>query len=317
MEHTPNMNTAALVPSSPAWLDRRAYPFAHHFAPLAEGKMHYVDEGDGPAVVFVHGTPTWSFEWRHLVEGLRGTHRCIAPDHLGFGLSDRPMGASYTPEAHAARLREFVRALGLKRFTLVVHDFGGPIGLPLALDDELEVERVAVLNSWMWSFAGDAAMERMARFAGSAVGRWLYRWLNASLRLIAPSAWGDRRKLTPAIQGQYLAPFGDRDARVRVLWALACALTGSAAHYDGLWQRRERLSAKEVLLVWGMKDPTFGAAVLDRWTKALPRAQVVRAEGAGHWPHEEEPAMVLSALRAFVGGSEATGEGRSLRSPSP
>ncbi len=311
------MTTTALAPSSPAWLDRRAYPFDHHFAALADGKMHYVDEGDGPVVVFVHGTPTWSFEYRHLVEGLRATHRCIAPDHLGFGLSDRPTGASYTPEAHAARLREFVRSLGLKRFTLVVHDFGGPIGLPLALDDEFEIERVVVLNSWMWSFADDPAMTRLARFAGSAVGRWMYRWLNASLRMIAPSAWGDRRKLTPAIQGQYLAPFVDRDARGRVLWALAKALSGSAAHYDGLWSKRERLAAKEVLLVWGMKDPTFGAAALDRWTKALPRARVVRAEAAGHWPHEEEPGAVLEALRRFVGARESTEGDRWPRSPAP
>lgn len=301
------MNTAAIATTTPAWLDRRAYPFARRHAALAEGRMQYVDEGEGPAVLLVHGTPTWSFEYRHLIEGLRGTHRCVAPDHLGFGLSDRPEGASYTPEAHAARLREFVRAIGLKRFTLVVHDFGGPIGLPLALDAELEVERVVVLNSWMWSFAGDVAMERTARVAGGRLGRWMYKWLNASLRLIAPGAWGDRRKLTPAIQGQYLAPFVEREARVRVLWALARALLGSSAHYKGLWSRREALAAKEVLLVWGMKDPTFGAAALERWEKALPRARVVRCEAAGHWPHEEDPAAVLEAVRGFVGGTDVAG----------
>lgn len=303
------MTTAALATSSPAWLDRRAYPFAQHHASLADGRMHYVDEGEGPVVLLVHGTPTWSFEYRHLIEGLRGTHRCVAPDHLGFGLSERPAGAEYTPEAHSARLREFVRALGLERFTLVVHDFGGPIGLPLALDPELGVERVVVLNSWMWSFVGDAAMERTARVAGSWLGRFMYRWLNASLRVIAPGAWGDRKKLTPAIHGQYLAPFADRDGRERVLWALARSLMGSTEHYEGLWARRELLAAKEVLLVWGMKDPTFGEAALERWMKALPRARVARCEEAGHWPHEEDPAAVIAAVREFVGGGVG-GEGR-------
>lgn len=301
------MNTELSAPT-PAWVDRRAFPFAPRFAALDAGRLHYVDEGDGPPVLFVHGTPSWCFEWRHLIAGLRGSHRCVAPDHLGFGLSDRPASATYTPEAHAARLKDFVRAIGLRRFTLVVHDFGGPIGLPLALDPELEVERVVVLNSWMWSFADDPAMTRTARFAASGVGRFLYRWFNASLRMIAPGAWGDRRKLTPAIHAQYLAPFPDRDSRERVLWALACALTGSAAHYEALWSRREVLAAKETLLVWGMKDPAFGQAALDRWATALPRARVVRSAHAGHWPQEEDPELVVAAVREFLGrrAAEAT-----------
>ena len=103
--------------------------------------MHYVDEGDGEPILFVHGTPTWSFEYRHLIAALRGRHRCVALDHLGFGLSERPAGASYTPEAHAARLLAVRRPAGARRFTLVVHDFGGPIALPLALERERPVSR--------------------------------------------------------------------------------------------------------------------------------------------------------------------------------
>src|SRR5262249_58873549 len=92
----------------------------------------HVDEGAGNAVLFVHGTPTWSFEFRHLITALAPTYRCIAPDHLGFGLSDRPPGVDYSPKAHAERLAAFVDDLRLDRFTLVVHDYGGPIGLPPA-----------------------------------------------------------------------------------------------------------------------------------------------------------------------------------------
>jgi len=199
------------------WVDRDAYPFRSRWLELPEGKLHYVDEGDGEPMLFVHGTPTWSFEYRHLIRALRGGHRCIAVDHLGFGLSDRPAAAAYTPEAHAARLRAFVDKLGLRRFTLVVHDFGGPIALPLALDDPDRVARLVVLNSWMWSFADDPEMTKRARMASGALGRFLYRRLNASLRLITPSAYGDRRKLTRAIHQQYLAPFPDADGRERVL----------------------------------------------------------------------------------------------------
>ncbi len=226
----------------------------------------------------------------------------IALDHLGFGLSERPADASYTPEAHAARFRAFVDSLGLSRFTLVVHDFGGPIALPVALDDPGRVSRLVVLNSWMWSFAEDREMARRAGMVSGAFGRFMYRRLNASLRLVTPSAYGDRRKLTRAIHRQYLAAFPDADSRERVLWALARALLGSSAFYDGLWQRRDQLAAIPALIVWGMKDSAFRPTQLARWRTALPQATVVELPGAGHWPHEEEPARVLSEVRSFTAG---------------
>jgi haloalkane dehalogenase len=289
------------VPPVPEWVDQKAYPFAPRGLDLAAGRVHYVDEGSGPAILFVHGTPTWSFEWRHLISALSATHRCVAVDHLGFGLSARPAGAAYTPEAHAERLRELVEKLGLERFTLVVHDFGGPIGLPLALDGAGRVERLVVLNSWMWSFADDAQMTKRARMVAGGVGRFLYRRLNASLRLITPSAYGDRRKLTKAIHAQYLNVFPDADGRERVLYALALALTRSEAHYDGLWQRRAALAPIPSLVVWGMKDSAFRPPQLAKWREALPHAQIVELADAGHWPHEEDPEAVLRELRAFVG----------------
>jgi haloalkane dehalogenase len=284
----------------PAWVDRQAYPFTSRGIDLAAGRLHYIDEGSGPAILFVHGTPTWSFEWRHLVAGLRATHRCVAVDHLGFGLSERPAAAAYTPEAHAGRLGEFVEKLGLARFTLVVHDFGGPIGLPLALDGAGRVERLVVLNSWMWSFSDDAEMTKRAKMVAGGFGKFLYRRLNASLRLITPSAYGDRRKLTRAIHAQYLAPFPDADSRERVLYALALALTRSAPHYDALWQRRGALATLPSLVVWGLKDTAFRPHQLAKWREALPHAKIVDLANAGHWPHEEGPEAVLAALRELV-----------------
>jgi haloalkane dehalogenase len=291
------------------WLDRQAYPFRSQWLPLpagkGEAKLHYLDEGRGEPILFVHGTPTWSFEFRHLVAALSATHRCIAPDHLGFGLSDRPAEAAYTPEAHAGRLRAFVDRLGLDRFTLVVHDFGGPISLPLALDEPTRVSRLCVLNSWMWSFADDPVIARRARQISGRLGRFLYRRLNASLRLITPSAYGDRRKLTRAIHAQYLSVFPDADSRERVLWALARALNGSAAFYDSLWERRAALARLPSAIVWGLADSAFRPHHLARWKQVLPHASVVELRGAGHWPHEEEPDAVVSALRELLGTKAA------------
>ena len=288
----------------PAWLDRTGYPFTNRFLELPAGRLHYVDEGSGPPVLFVHGTPTWSYEWRHLIGALAPRWRCIAPDLLGFGLSDRPRDFPYTPEAHREVLAEFAGRLGLDDVTLVVHDYGGPVGLPLCLDGPGRVRRLVLLNTWMWPLDDDPDLARKGRLAGSAAGRLLYRRCNASLRLVMPHAYGDRRKLTPAVHRQYLAPFPIPDDRERVLWTLARALLGSSAYYAGLWARRERLRGRPALVVWGLADPALRPHHLARWTNLFgPEAHVVRLPSSGHWPHEEEPAIVRDALRQFLGAS--------------
>ena len=273
---------------------------ASKYLDTRHGRIHYVDQGEGEPILFVHGTPTNSYEYRHLIEALSATHRCIAPDHLGFGRSDRPDDFAYSPEAHAATLREFIDTLQLNRFTLVVHDFGGPIGLPLALDAESRVDRVVLMNTWAWPLNDDPKLARSAAFIGGATGRFLYKYANASLRLIMPSAYGDRRKLTKAIHRRYLDVFRDRAARVLVLHALAKALLNSRAHYQSLLDRIGQLRSKPVLIVWGMKDSAFQPYQLGRWQRLLPNAEVARVDHAGHWPHEEEPALVIDAITRFL-----------------
>jgi haloalkane dehalogenase len=277
-------------------IDREVYPFRSRELALREGRMHYVDEGSGDPVVLVHGTPTWSFEWRHVIAALAPRRRVIAMDHLGFGLSERPADVPYTPEWHAKNFDEFITKLNPAPFTLVVHDFGGPIALGFAERNPELVKRVVIVNSWMWSFADDKEMAGRAKIAGGAFGKWLYEWMNFSLRVIAPSAWGDKRKLTPAIQKQYLDRFPDRWSRGAVLWALARSLLGSSAHYESLWQNRRTLADRPMTIVWGMKDSAFKPYQLAKWREAFPKAQVVEVAGAGHWPHEEEPDAVVAAI---------------------
>ena len=287
---------------SGAWVDREAYPFASHGVRLATGRtLHYVDEGSGSPILLVHGTPSWSFEWRHVIRGLSPRYRCIAPDLVGFGLSERPRDFAYTPEAHARELAAFIEALELRDFTLVVHDFGGPIALPLALERQGLVTRLIVLNSWMWNLADDPAVARAARLLGGRLGRLLYERLNFSPRVIMPGAYADRTKLTPAIHAQYLAPFQDRWSRGAVLWTLAHALLGSSSHYERLWQQRDALRAIPVLLVWGTRDPALTPRALARWREAVPHAQVVELP-VGHWPQEEAPDDVVAAILRGLNG---------------
>jgi haloalkane dehalogenase len=267
--------------------------------------MHYVDEGRGSPLVFVHGTPTWSFEWRHLIRAFRHTHRCIAADHLGFGLSDRPRDFPYTPEAHAENFARFLDGLGLDEVTLVVHDFGGPIALPSCLGARPRVRRVVLINTWMWSLAGDRDMERKARIARSRIGRFLYRRLNFSLRVLMPSAFGDRSRLGRYVHRQYLDRFLDPDSRERVLWSLARSLLDSGPWFDSLWQQRDRLAGFPTLVLWGLADPALRPHLLERWKAVLPQASVIAYPRAGHWPHEEIPTQVARDLGDWLGSSEA------------
>lgn len=282
---------------TPGWLDRTAWPFTPRAITVDGARVHYVEEGQGPTVLLVHGTPTWSFEWRHVIAALRTRARVVAFDHLGFGLSERPVGAGYRPEDHAARCHRIVEALCPSGpLTLVLHDFGGPIALDWALDHPERLAHLVVTNTWMWRLDDDPDLRWKARLAGGALMGWMYRRLNASQRLIMPSAYAVKSRLTPAIHRQYLEVFPDAGSRDRVLFALAKSLAGSSAYYDSLWQRRQRLAGVDVRVVWGTRDSAFPPRMIDRWLEACPQAQVTRLDDAGHWPHEESPDAYIRAL---------------------
>ena len=283
---------------TPAWLDRAAYPFASRWIEIDGARMHYVDEGHGPTVLMVHGTPTWSFLYRHLVKGLCERFRCVVPDHLGFGLSDKPAGDAYRPQDQARRLGAFVDALGLKDASLIVHDFGGPIGLAYALDHPDQVRSLVLFNTWMWSLAGDRQYERVGGLLGGRLGRFLYERLSFSVNVLFRHAVADKTRYTRAVHAQYAAPFRDPAAR-HATWIYVRELMGSSGWYDALWQRRERLAAIPALLVWGMKDPAF-AKLLPRWRAVLSQAEVVMWPKVGHAPPEERGPESAALVARFL-----------------
>jgi len=291
------------------WVDRAAFPFAERFFDADGGRMHYVDEGQGEPILFVHGTPTWSFLYRHLIADLARDHRCVAPDNIGFGLSAKPPGWSYSVAAHAGNLASLVDRLGLRDITLVVHDLGGPIGLSLALERPELVRRLVIFNTTLWPLEGAFAPPPAARLLGGALGRFLYLRLNISPRSLLPMIYGDRAKLTPAIHRQYLAPFpapADRHG----LFAFARLMAAGAPDLAPLWASRAALAGKPALLIWGMRDVAFGPTYLARWRELLPAAQVVEVPGAGHFVQEEAPETAIAAIRGLLGApSEAVGAG--------
>lgn len=291
---------SALTPRIPNWLDRKLYPFDHHFIETPEGRIHYIDEGAGRPVVFVHGTPTWSFVYRHLITGLCDEFRCIAVDHLGFGLSDKPLSDKYHPADHARRLEQVLKQLDLGPCILVVHDFGGPIALDWATRYPQQIQGLVLLNTWMWTQADDPKVARLSRLVAGPLGRFLYRWLNFSPRVLLKMAFADKSKLTSSIHRHYLKPFSTRSERLGP-WVLGCEL--ASKWYDEIWERRESIAAVPTQLIWGLDDPIFQPGHLQRLESIFDNRQTLRLDGVGHFPQEEAPRHCIEAIRNLAAAS--------------
>lgn len=284
--------------NAPAWIDRAEYPFASRTFHHAHGRMHYVDEGQGPIILFVHGTPDWSFGFRHVIKAFSATHRCIAVDHLGFGLSDKPLGADLSVKAHADRLQDFIDHLRLKDLTLVVTDFGGGIGLQHALEHPENVERIVLYNTWLWPLNNDKRFRGPARLARSWLGRLLYLRFGFSVNVMMPAGYGDKSKLTPPVHAHFKHALPKASAR-NATHALAKEIRDAAPFWSAQWEQVDRLRNIPTLIAWGMKDRFFPADILWRWKQALPQAQVREFPDAGHFVHEEAPSELIAAMRSF------------------
>lgn len=277
------------------WLDTNEYPFRHNFFLTPFGTIHYVDEGEGDPVVFIHGNPSWSFQFRNVIKGLSGTNRCIAPDLLGFGLSDKPLEWSYLPEDHAKNLELFLESLDLHNITLVVGDWGGPVGLSYAVHHPERVRNIVITNTWLWSVRGDWYFQVFSKFMGGPVGRWLIHRYNFFATTIMRSMFGTKKLLTPAIHRHYLAPLARPEER-KGCWVFPGQITGSSDWLQTLWEQRGILQDKHMLIAWGMKDIAFRKKELATWMRAFPKARVVRYEDAGHFVSEEKPKELVSEL---------------------
>lgn len=281
-----------------SWLNLDEYPFQSHFFKVNGQNLHYIDEGEGDVILLVHGTPSWSFDYRHLIKAFSKTHRCIAIDHIGFGLSDKPEQYDYSTQNHSKTLEAFVLEKNLQHITLVVHDFGGPIGLNFAIKHPDLVKQIVILNSWLWSSAQDADFIRLSRVLRSPLLPLLYRWFNFSPRFILPSSFGSR-KLHKQMLPQYTKPFADRTQRNGAL-AFAKSLLNDQEWFQSLWNSRAGIAQKPVLFIWGMADPVIKPHYLNKFKEGFPNSKVVELETCGHFPQEEEYEAVIAALQHWL-----------------
>ncbi|MCU0339679.1 MAG: alpha/beta fold hydrolase [Spirosomaceae bacterium] len=280
------------------WLDTNEYPFSSKFFDINGVRLHYIDEGQGPILLFVHGTPSWSFDFRHIIKKLSSHFRCVAIDHIGFGLSDKPERYDYATRMHSATLEQFIVTQKLQNITLVVHDFGGPIGLHVAMRHPALFSRFIIFNSWLWSSQNDPEFIKMSKILKSPLLPFLYRYLNFSPRFILPRSFGEHQLPAQTLR-QYTQPFGKPSQRNGAL-AFAKSLLNDQDWFGELWSRKANIAAKPTLLIWGMKDPVIKPYQLDKFLSGFPNAQVLRLETCGHFPQEEQPQQVVEAMKKFL-----------------
>jgi len=281
-----------------AWLDRSEYPFESNYFKVKGQNLHYIDEGKGETLLFVHGTPSWSFDFRNVIKVLKQTHRCMAIDHIGFGLSDKPEQYNYSTQNHSKTLAEFILEKRLTNITLVVHDFGGPIGLNAAIKFPDLIKKIVILNSWLWNSCSDPDFVKLSRILKSPLLPFLYRNFNFSPRFILPRSFGNI-KLSRKLLKQYTKPFANKAQRNGTI-AFAKSLVDDQAWFEELWNRRDVISTIPTLFVWGMKDPVLAPRYLDKFSSGFTNSNVVKLETSGHFPQEENPVEVASAIQKFL-----------------
>lgn len=289
VDATETERTFGLVPGT--------FPYASRFVEIAGARVHYVDEGAGPVLLMLHGNPTWSFVFRHLIAGLRDYFRCIAVDLPGFGRSVAAPGYGFLPEEHAHVIADFVDALALERYTPVVQDWGGPIGLHVAAREPARIERLVIGNTWCWPVNGDFHFEAFSRTMGGPLGRVAIRRANAFVNAFMP-AGVKRHRLEPSVLEAYRRPLATPDARMPS-WIFPREIVKSRRFLAACEAALPALATTEALIVWGDADVAFRAKERERWETILPHHCTVVLRGAGHYIWEDAPDEIVAAIRAW------------------
>jgi len=280
------------------WLDKTEYPFAPNYFEVNGQQLHYIDEGQGQTILFVHGTPSWSFDFRHIIKALKSSFRCLAIDHIGFGLSSKPKDYDYSTQNHSKTLEKFISHKNLNHITLVVHDFGGPIGLNFALRFPEKVKNIVVLNSWLWDSTADKDFIKFSKILKNPFLPFLYRHFNFSAKYVLPASFGDH-KISKQLLTQYTKPFTNKTQRNGTL-AFAKSLLTDQVWFGQLWDKKEAIAAKPILFIWGMKDPVIKPHYLNKFISGFKQATVKQLDTCGHFPQEEQPELVTKIILDFL-----------------
>jgi haloalkane dehalogenase len=296
------MPQSAASPVSAASSDWRAlFPFQPKELELGGTKLRYIDAGSGKPVLMVHGNPTWSFYWHELIRDLQPNYRCIAPDHIGCGYSDKPQSYSYTLDQHIQNLVHLIEHLDLKQITLVAHDWGGAIGMGALVRLKERFEKIVLLNTAAFPPPYFPLRIRACRFP--IFGRWAVQGLNLFARAATVMATERRGGLPPAVTAGLLAPYDSWANRIATYQFVRDIPTSA---HQPTWLRLAAIEAQlptlpqKKLLIWGMRDWCFRPECLRRFQDHWVDADVEERPQAGHYVILDEPEVVIPRIREFL-----------------
>ena len=283
---------------------RPLYPFRSHYHNINGFRLHYIDEGKGEPVLFVHGNPTWSFYWRNLVIPLRKSHRCIAVDHIGCGFSDVPNEKAYpfTLQRRIDDLCEFIERLNMKNITLVAHDWGGAVGMGAACQLPQRFSRFVLMNTG--AFLSTRCPLRIRVCRTPLLGRLAVQGLNAFAVAATKMAINNRKNMTREVKAGLLAPYDNWQHRLGVYkFVQDIPLSPKHPSYETMQSIEKKLPMfreKPILLLWGMLDWCFTPDFLKRFLQFFPDAETHRFDDAAHYIVEDIPERVAATIEEFL-----------------
>jgi haloalkane dehalogenase len=277
------------------------YPFEDRWAEIDGNLVHYVDEGQGPPLLLLNGNPSWSFGWRDVILGLRGSYRCIAPDYPGLGMSRAAPGYDLRPASHSRIVEALVDRLGLAGITVFGYAWGGPIGLALAGRRPEIVAALVIGNTWAWP--DDRLRARLfGALMGGPLSPLLVDRLDLMIRLYLPLGL-KRGALSAAERAAYAGPF--QDGGRSAMRAFPRDIVRGRAYLRAVEANLPRLADKPAIILWPDSDPGFGDPELARWQALLPDAPTVTLRHTGQFIDEDAPEDIVAALLAWEAGGES------------
>ncbi len=295
---------AATLSHVPSFIpDRRLFPFESKWFDSSAGTVHYIDEGVGDPILFLHGNPTWSFLYRGIVIRLKKRFRCIAVDYPGFGLSEAPDDYGYTPAEHARVVGELVRHLGLEGLTIMGQGWGGPIGLRVALDELPRLRALVMGNTWYWPIDTVVA-KAFAYIMSSAPMQSQILMRNMFVEKIMPMSV--KHAIADEVMHHYREALSSPKRRIGAAEFPRQLIESTLWLGDLSDEVRDQLRNVPILLTWGLHDFAFGRAYMERFREDFNASQLVRLD-AKHYIQEDTPAEVASAIEGFLDGLPSIG----------
>jgi haloalkane dehalogenase len=263
-------------------------------------RLAFKDEGQGEVIIFVHGTPSSSDEFSQIIQSLKSEYRCISFDLLGFGNSDKPADGDYSLKAHRERLSALIRFLELKTYHFALTDFGGPIALPLAIENWDHVQSLILFNTWAWPLTEtQPQLLRVKWLMQSRMMQYLYLNWNFSANVLMKRAWGTYRRLSKSRHQHYQKYLRKKSDRTGT-WSFVTSLFSED---DVTWragQTLARMKKKPVQIFWGMADPLIKPRNLKKWKEIFPQAKIESFSHVGHFAAEEAAELIYPHMKTFL-----------------